>query len=76
MLPCPTCNNVREPDCNRGGPVTAYSVTGTGNGAACHEKTTPEEPVEIVQKKKCVIRNFSFNRLFYFKTNKINQSGC
>lgn len=38
------CNTVREPVCDRGGPVTAYSVEGTGPGAAC--KPPKEPPVE------------------------------
>jgi hypothetical protein len=39
------CNVVHEPDCTRGGPVTAYSVTGTGPGRACKPpKTPPPEP--------------------------------
>lgn len=35
------CNTVREPVCNRGGDVTAYSVTGTGPGQWCPKPKTP-----------------------------------
>jgi len=38
------CNTMREPVCLRGRPVTAFSVTGTGPGAACKPPKPPAPP--------------------------------
>lgn len=47
------CNQVREPVCGRGGPVTADSVTGTGPGSACKEPPTPPPPAAPPPKLGC-----------------------
>jgi hypothetical protein len=49
------CDTVREPVCNRGGPVTAYSVTGTGPGAACKPPKEPPAPPSPLRKLGCRI---------------------
>jgi len=49
------CNTVHEPDCLRGGKVTAASVTGTGPGAACKPPRKPPTPPPGPPKKECSI---------------------
>lgn len=48
-------NEVREPVCSRGGPVTSSSVTGTGPGASCREPPVPPPPPPPPPLRNCKI---------------------
>lgn len=65
------CNTVREPVCGRGGPVTAYSVTGTGPGMACSEEETETTETTVPERKTCKVSVTVNNKVVY----KRNGSG-
>ena len=71
------CNTVHEPDCLRGGEVTAFSVTGTGPGAACKPPKKPPEPPPPPAKRECSVQVRASNTVRY-RTNSGNNSvkGC
>ncbi len=71
------CNVVHEPNCLRGGTVTAFSVEGTGPGAACTEPKPPPLPPPPPPKPECVTR-ITVNSTARYQANSGNNAikGC
>ena len=71
------CNTVHEPDCLRGGDVTAASVSGTGPGAACKPPKEPPAPPPPPPRKECTVQVKIGNTVRYrANSGNNNISGC
>lgn len=65
---------MREPVCSRGGEVTAYSVEGTGPGAACKPEAEEPEPPATPPKFGCRLKITSNNSARPYRQQRSNVS--